>query len=130
MTVVPGVYELVIPQRATLEEGPIWLPFDGTPIFAADPPAGIYASVWVNDKRTAKLLDLEVIVDDEVVIGDDPENPDSVECRIRLRADWAVTRAVKRSGYWDLLVVWPNGDRDYYLEGPATINRNVTEATP
>lgn len=128
MTIVPGTYELVIPQRATLEEGPIWLPFDGTAIVAAAAPAGFYASIWASDKRTVKLLDLTVIVDAAVIVGDDPDDPASIECKIRLRADWALTRAVRKSGYWDLLVVRPNGDRDYYLEGPAVVNLNVTEA--
>ena len=123
MTYIPGVYRLVIPQRATLEEGPIWLPFDGTGV-------QFYASVWTSDKRTEKLFDLEVIIDAAVIIGDDPENPLSEECRIRLRADWEVTRAADRNGYWDLLVVWPSDDRDYCLEGPAVINLNVSEAPP
>lgn len=123
MTFIPGVYKLIIPQRATLEEGPIWLPFDGTGV-------QFYASVWTSDKRATKLFDLEVIVDAAVIVGDDPENPLSEECKIRLRADWDVTRAVTKNGYWDLLAVWPNGDRQYCLEGLAVTNFNVTEAPP
>lgn len=123
MTFIPGNYKLIVPQRATLEEGPIWLPFNGTGLT-------FYSSVWTSDKRTTKLFDLDVIVDAAVIIGDDPENPLSEECKIRLRADWDVTRTATKNGYWDLLAVWPSGDRQYCLEGLAVVNFNVTEAPP
>jgi hypothetical protein len=126
MTVVPGEYKLVIPQRATLEET-FWLPFDASAIVTAGAPAGFYASIWTSDKRETLLLGLSAIVDDPIVIGEDPENPLSEECKIRVRADWDDTKTVTRNGYWDLLVVWPNGDRDFYLQGPAVLDRNVTE---
>jgi hypothetical protein len=122
MTVVPGEYKLVIPQRATLEET-FWLPFDAT-------GCEFYASVWTNEKRESVLLNLEVIVDEVLVIGEDPENPLSEECKIRVRADWDDTKTVTKNGYWDLLVVQTNGDRDFYLNGPAVLDRNVTEAPP
>lgn len=120
MTVIPGDYKLVIPQRATLEET-FWLPFDATGVT-------FFASIWTNDKRETSLLTLTVVVDDVLVIGDDPENPLSEECKIRVRADWDDTRAITKNGYWDLLAVQPGGDRDFYLHGPAVLDRNVTEA--
>lgn len=120
MTVIPGNYKLVIPQRATLEET-FWLPFNATGV-------QFYASIWTNDKRETQLLPLTVIVDDVLVEGEDPDNPNSIECKIRVRADWDDTRTITKNGYWDLLAVMPGGDRDYWLQGLAALDRNVTEA--
>jgi hypothetical protein len=120
MTVEPVTYELIIPQRASLAEGPIWLPFDGT-------GASILASVWTSNRRTTKLFDLQVEVLADRVVGEDPADPGSVECKIALGASWTTTRTVKRNGYWDLLVIWPDATRDYFMEGPAIVNLNVTE---
>ena len=120
MTVEPGTYELLIPQRASLLEGPFWLGFDGTGV-------QFFASVWTNEKRITKLLDLAVIVSRALVIGEDPENPSSEECEILISAPWEETSLVKKSGYWDLLAVFPDTTRHYYLEGPATVNLNVSE---
>ena len=104
-----------------MTEGPIWLPFDGTGVT-------ILASVWANEKRTRKYFDIDVEIINAAITGEDPDNPDTVECKIALSASWEVTRKVRKGGYWDLLVIWPDESRDYFIEGPATVNLNVTEA--
>lgn len=125
MTLIAARYDLVIPQRATLREGPIWLPIDGR-------GCSFVAQVYADEKRKRKLLDLTVEVVDPFLVGADPEFPDSIECELMLTAPWEQTRLVDRDGFWDLLVIYPpdGEERDYYLQGLATLDRGVSEAAP
>ena len=119
MSLHPATYVLRIPQRASLREV-IRVPFDGSGCEA-------FVEVWDSDKRRRKLLDLTVEWVDRNEEWD-PLDPTKIRATLALTATWEETRAVTKDGYWDLLWVWPDEERDYVLEGPAVVNRGVTEA--
>lgn len=118
MTILPATYELVIPQRATLRQE-IWFPYDGT-------DAEIYASIWDSDKRRKEMLSFTVEWIDRYDEWD-PEDLSKVRSKIILSASWEQTKLIIKKGYWDLLWVWPDGTRDYLLEGSTIVNKNATE---
>lgn len=118
MSLRPATYDLVIPQRASLSET-IRVPFDGTGVTAV-------AQVWDSDKRRRLLLDLAVTWINRREQWDNAD-PLKIRATLKLSAQWQQTRAVVKPGYWDLLWVWPDGLRDYILEGSATVNLNVSE---
>lgn len=118
MSIEPATYTLVIPQRASLSKV-IRVPYDGT-------GCEVYAEVWDSDKRRKLYLSLAVEWVNRAEFWDE-DDEDAVRATIRLSATWQQTRAVVKDGYWDLLWVWPDGERDYLLDGPAVVNRNATE---
>lgn len=118
MSTQPATYNLRIPQRASLSEV-IRVPYDGT-------GAEVFASIWDSPKRRRKFLDLSVTWIDRYDTWV-PSDPSKVRSVFRVHATWEETKTVTKDGYWDLLWVWPDGLRDYLLEGDATINLNVTE---
>jgi hypothetical protein len=118
MTTQPANYTLVIPQRASLREK-IRVPYDGSGV-------EVYAEVWDSEKRRKKFLSLDV----EWVNRHeeyDPQDETKIRSTIILSASWEETKTITKNGYWDLLWVWPDGLRDYILEGQAIVNRNATE---
>ena len=121
MSLRPATYELVIPQRASLSEI-IRVPFDGTGVTAV-------ASVWDGEKRRRQYLDLAITWINRRDLWDE-DDPTKIRATLKLTASWDQTRSVTKPGYWDLLWVWPDGLRDYILEGPATVNLNVSEVAP
>jgi hypothetical protein len=120
MTTAPATVPLTIPQRGTLEHE-IRLLFDCT-------GAEVYASVWNNEKRGTLLLPLTVTWIVRAETGWDPDDANRVRGRLTISATWEQTRAVTKDGYWDLLWVPATGERNFLMEGPAVLNRNVTEA--
>lgn len=108
-TINPAVFDLLIPQRATLRER-IRLPFDGTGRSA-------YAQVWKNLKRSELVLELDVTV-----------NGRTPKFDITIGAEWEQTRLISRDAVWDLLVVNADGSRDHWLTGSAVLSARVTEA--
>lgn len=115
MSIQPATYDLLIPQRASLREL-IRVPYDGT-------EAQVFASVWDSEKRRRKYLDLDATwINRREVLSST-----SVRATVQLSASWEDTREITKDGYWDLLWVWPDGLRDYILEGKALINLNATE---
>lgn len=119
MSTKPATYSLVIPQRASLEET-IRVPYDGT-------GCDVYAQVWDSDRRRRLLLNLTTTWVNRKELWD-PLDPTKIRATIKVTATWEQTRAVTKDGYWDLLWKWPDGLRDYLLEGAVELNRNVTEA--
>lgn len=112
MAVLPGTYNLLIPQRADLAVE-VTLPIDGTGKTAV-------AEVW-NARRSKLLLALAV------------EWIDRPAGRLRLTAPWDQTREVPANaeGEWDLLVVDDaSGSRDFWLHGKATVDAGFTEVAP
>jgi hypothetical protein len=69
----------------------------------------IVSQVW-SRRREELLLDFEVRWLDR---------PNGL---FELYANRAETRQMTRSGEWDLLVIQPDGDGFYWLEGPATLD--------
>lgn len=110
-TVVPAVYDLTIPQRATLRAR-IKMPFAGTGKTA-------YAQIWKDFRRRALVLDLSV-----VVIASTPN------LFIELRAEWDETKIIQGDAVWDLLIVNTDGTREHWLTGDAILSPAVTEAPP
>lgn len=108
----PATYALRVPQRATLEEL--------IELWAGDEPVDltgftVLASVWKDQKRRVKLAELQVVYVNRTAGS------------IKLRLPHTMTRLVVRSGFWDLLVIEPGGDRDYWLEGPADLDIGLTD---
>jgi hypothetical protein len=107
MTVIPGRYDLRIPQRADYVVQ-VTLPFDCT-------DKEVYAEIW-NSRRTKLILQLDVTW------------VDRVNGVLNIGGDWIKTRSMKSDGEWDLLVVDnTTGSRDFYLEGSATYDPGYTE---
>lgn len=101
----PGKYDIRINQRATFVRE-IILPIDLTGHL-------IYAQVW-DEKRRKKIGNFDV------------EMIDASEGHFRLKMDWPETTLLKKPAFWDLMVVYANGQRDYWLEGKMTVDPGLT----
>lgn len=110
--IVPANYILRIPQRATLEES-IVLKSNGQPINLTG--YTVLGSIWKDRERREKITDLDVIYTNRATGS------------IKLRLDRTATRAITQGGFWDLLVIEPGGDADYWLEGPAPLDIGLTD---
>jgi hypothetical protein len=108
----PATYTLRIPQRATLEESLI-LKAGGVAVNLTG--YTVLASIWKDDKRRAKLVDLTVT------------HVNRSAGSIKLSLSRAQTRAITSGGFWDLLVIEPGGAADYWLEGPAVLDVGLTD---
>ena len=105
--VTPPLYDITIPRRATFRQR-FQLPFDCT-------GHELYGQVWTTVRRTRKLMDFSVEWNDQDT-GDFDLVGDSVD-----------TQKVSKDGYWDLLVVYPDGESDYWIRGTATVATGYTE---
>lgn len=103
----PGTWNIEIPRRATFRQR-FQLPFDCT-------GHELYAQVWTTVRRTRKLLTFSI------------EWIDQATGEFDLVGESSDTQKVTRDGYWDLLVVYPNGESDYWLRGAATVEAGYTE---
>lgn len=108
----PATYSLRIPQRATLEEL-ITLKAGGVAMNLTG--YTVLAQIWKDEKRRVKLADLTVTYVNRA-LG-----------QIKLSLTRAQTREIARSGFWDLLVIEPDGAADYWLEGPAVLDVGLTD---
>jgi hypothetical protein len=111
----PGYYALRVPQRATLEES-ITLKAGGVAVNLTG--YTVLAQIWKDEKRRTKIIDLTVVYVDRP-LG-----------KIKIRLTREQTRLITQGGYWDLLVVEPGGDADYWLEGPALLDPGLTDDVP
>lgn len=75
----------------------------------------VLAAIYRDEKRDEKLADLTV------------QYPDRTQGIIKVRLERALTRSITSSGYWDMLVIEPNGDGDYWLAGPAPLDVGLTD---
>ena len=108
----PATYELRIPQRATLEEAMV-LKAGGVALNLTG--YTVVAQIWKDEKRRLKLADLTVTYVNRAAGS------------IKLSLTRAVTRTIAKSGFWDLLVIEPGGNADYWLEGPATLDIGLAD---
>ena len=108
----PATYELRIPQRATLEEAMV-LKAGGAALNLTG--YTVVAQIWKDEKRRVKLADLTVTYVSRAAGS------------IKLSLTRAVTRTITKSGFWDLLVIEPGGNADYWLEGPATLDIGLAD---
>ena len=44
-----------------------------------------------------------------------------------LVADFSQTKTTIKNGKWDLMVISPNGDRNYWVEGDVVVDPGYTE---
>lgn len=103
---VPGTYNLTIYQRATFERQ-ITLPIDLT-------GHQVYAQIWDSLKRRRKIADFQINITDQV--GGE----------FMMTLDWEDTTLLKKPAYWDLMVEYGDGTRDYWLEGAITVDPGLT----
>jgi hypothetical protein len=103
--VVPGRYDITIYQRATFIRG-ITLPIDLT-------AHQVFAQIW-DEKRRNKIADFEI------------DMIDAAEGNFNIILDWQETTPLKKAASWDLMVVYDNDTRDYWLEGLVTIDPGLT----
>lgn len=97
----PARYDITIHQRATFRER-FKLPFNATGYT-------VVAQVW-SKRREALLLNLSV------------QWINQIQGEFDLYAPRSDTRLVTKSGDWDMLVIQPNGDGFYWLEGTANLD--------
>lgn len=97
----PARYDITIYQRATFRER-FKLPINLTGYT-------VIAQVW-SPRRLQKLLDFTVTW------------VNRAQGEFDLYAAASATRNVTQTGEWDLLVVEPDGDQFYWLEGTATLD--------
>ena len=105
---LPGKYPIVINQRATFRRRVI-LPIDLT-------GHQVYAQVW-DTKRRVKYQNFEINIIDA--------SNGEFDLIMEWDASSELTSCV-RNAYYDLMVVYANGNRDYWLEGPVTIDTGLT----
>lgn len=103
---VPAIYDIKIYQRATFERQ-ITLPINLT-------GHQVYAQIWDSLKRRKKIADFQIDITDQA--GGE----------FNLILDWQETTLLKKSAYWDLMVEYGNGTRDYWLEGTITVDPGLT----
>jgi hypothetical protein len=102
----PARYDITINQRATFRER-IKLPFNATGYT-------VVAQVW--SKRREELLLNFTINWVNRALGE-----------FDMYASRSSTRAMTKSGEWDLLVIEPSGDGFYWLEGTATLDPGLSD---
>lgn len=102
----PGRYDITIYQRATFELE-VTLPIDLT-------GHTVLAQVW-DDKRRRKYADMDV------------EYVDRVEGQIKLTIDSDITKTLTKQGEWDLMVLYDDETKQYWLEGNVTIDPGYTD---
>lgn len=106
----PARYDITIPQRATYRER-MRLKADGVPLNAAG--YQLVAQVW-DRGRSTKYADLAAVWIDQAT------------GLFELVLQYPATTAVAQDGIWDLMVIEPGGDRYYWLEGIAFLNRGAS----
>jgi hypothetical protein len=102
--------------------------FDGTGLAA-------YAEVW-NKNNTLKLLDLTTTWINRAEVGSWTKSfalngviqtiTYTVRCSLKITATPAQTSLVKEDGFWDLLLLYPDGSRFYQVRGPAPLRVRAT----
>jgi hypothetical protein len=114
MMAKPARYDITIPQRGTFRRL-MRLKAGGQPLNATG--YELVAQVW-DRRRTTKLADGVI------------EWIDRATGLFELVIPWQVTRLIGQDGQWDLLVIEPGGDRHYWLEGTAYLDKNYSEPPP
>jgi hypothetical protein len=110
----PARYDITIPQRGTFRKR-MRLKAGGVPLIATG--YELVAQVW-DRRRTTKLADGVI------------EWIDQSTGLFELVIQWPATTAITQDGQWDLLVIEPSGDRYFWLEGTAYLDRNFSAPPP
>ena len=102
----PARYDITVYQRATFRRR-FTLPFDCTGYT-------VEAQIWSN-RRVTKIVQFDV------------EWVDQEEGIFELVADFTQTSTTIKNGKWDLMVIYPNQDRNYWVEGDVIVDPGYTE---
>ena len=106
--ILPAYRAITIEQGATFREGPITLLADGVAVNATD--WTLLAQMW-NSRKTTVLATFQV------------EWINRAGGTFTLMYPDEETEALSKTGVWDLLVTYGNGESDYWLAGPAYLAR-------
>lgn len=104
----PGRYDITIYQRSTFSIDVI-LPFNLT-------GHQVLAQVW-DDKRRRKYADFTVQV----------LSATNQASQVRLTIPASATKGLTKQGEWDMMVVYSNGKKEYWLEGDVQIDPGYTD---
>lgn len=104
-------YDITIPQRGTYRQR-MRLKANGVALNATG--YQLVAQVW-DRRRTVKLADGVITWIDQAT------------GLFELVIQYPVTRLITQDGQWDLMVIEPGGDRYYWLEGTAYLDKNYSE---
>jgi hypothetical protein len=102
----PASLDITIHQRATFRQE-FTLPFNCT-------GHTVVAQVW-TEKRRALLFEFTV------------EWISQATGNFYLVASYEDTTKMKKDGVWDLMVIYPNNERFYWIEGNAIIDLGITD---
>lgn len=106
----PARYDITIPQRATFRKR-MRLKANGAAVNATG--YQLVAQVW-DRRRLTKYADLTVVWIDQAT------------GLFELVLQYPGTTAVVKDGCWDLLVIQPDGDRYFWLEGNAYLDQGLS----
>ena len=107
----PARRDITIPQRGTYRQR-MRLKAAGQPLNATG--YQLVAQVW-DRRRLTKFADGVITwIDQSTGL-------------FELVIQYPVTRLITQDGQWDLMVIEPGGDRYYWLEGTAYLDRNYSE---
>jgi len=105
----PGRYDITIYQRATFELE-VTLPFNLT-------GHQVLAQVW-DDKRRRKYADFTITV----------LSTSNQASTVKLTIPANITKLITKQGEWDLMVIYPNTSKQYWLEGDVKIDPGYTDS--
>jgi hypothetical protein len=104
--VQPAVLDITIRQRATFRQH-FNLPIDMTGYEVA-------AQVW-SEKRRGKIIEFDI------------EWTDQANGEFDLVASYTQTEKFTKDGEWDLMLIYPNNERHYWIEGKAIFDPGYTD---
>lgn len=102
----PASYDITIPQRATFRQHFV-LPFNCN-------GHTVVAQVW-SEKRRSKIIEFTV------------EWTNRAGGEFDLVAGYDQTSKMTKDGEWDLMLLYPNQERYYWIEGRAILDPGYTD---
>lgn len=121
---LPLRFDLEVRQRATFRER-IQLPLDCT-------DREIEASIWqvLGGQRQTEIIKFTTEWLDRAKLVQVPQadgtTKEEIYADFNLVAAWEQTAGMVSPCVWDLLVIEPNGERTYWMEGVANVNYGMT----
>lgn len=110
--ITPADYDITIQRGATFSQQFQLRDGNGDPLNMSG--YSLIAQIWTRDK-TLKLADFIV----------DWVDQESAQFNLVLSDE--LTRELNADGYWDLLVTNPDGSKDYWLRGAATLESGFSQ---
>jgi len=107
----PATYNITVPQNATYSQS--FQLKDGTGAALNMTGYTVSAQLWTAGKAS-KIADFAFAWTAQTT------------GQFTLSLSAAVTAEIGASGYWDMLVTNPDGSKDYWLRGSATLNMGYT----